>query len=92
MNNIEKCVNIFKTLGDLTRLKIVLTIIDDGKPVGEIAKELEMTHSAISHQLKTLKDNNIVRNVRKGKEIHYYLSDEHVKQIVTQVLEHTSHN
>lgn len=92
MTSVEKGVNIFKALGDLTRLKIVIAIIEDGKPVGEIARELDMTQSAISHQLKTLKDNNIVKSERKGKEVHYYLSDEHVKQIVSQVLEHTSHN
>lgn len=92
MNKIEKSVNIFKALGDLTRLRIVEAIFEEGKPVGEIAKELEMTQSAISHQLKTLKDNDIVKNVRKGKEVHYYLSDDHVKEIVAQVFDHTSHN
>jgi len=92
MNNIEKSVNIFKALGDFTRLRIVLAIFDGGKSVGDIARELDMTQSAISHQLKTLKDNDLVKSVRKGKEVHYYLSDEHVKEIVAQVLEHTSHD
>ncbi|MCK9471449.1 MAG: metalloregulator ArsR/SmtB family transcription factor [Bacilli bacterium] len=91
MNKIEKSVNIFKALGDLTRLRIVEAIFEDGMSVGEIAKSLNMTQSAISHQLKTLKDNDIVRSVRKGKEVHYYLSDEHVKEVVTQVFNHTSH-
>lgn len=92
MNNIEKSVNMFKALGDFTRFRIVLAIFDGGKSVGDIARELDMTQSAISHQLKTLKDNDLVKSVRKGKEVHYYLSDEHVKEIVAQVLEHTSHD
>jgi ArsR family transcriptional regulator len=92
MDKIGKSVNIFKALGDLTRLRIVEAIFEDGLSVGDIAKKLNMTQSAISHQLKTLKDNDIVRCVRKGKEVHYYLSDEHVRQIVAQVFDHTSHN
>jgi len=92
MNKIEKSVNIFKTLGDLTRLSIVEFIFEDGMSVGNIARGLNMTQSAISHQLKTLKDNDIVKSVRKGKEVHYYLSDEHIKEIVAQVFNHTSHN
>lgn len=92
MYNIEKSVNIFKALGDLTRLRIVEAIFEEGKSVGDIAKELDMTQSAISHQLKTLKDNNIVKSVRKGKEVHYYLSDYHVKEMVAQVFDHTSHS
>ena len=92
MYNIEKSVNIFKALGDLTRLRIVVAIFDEGKSVGAIAEELEMTQSAISHQLKTLKDNQIVKSIRKGKEVHYYLSDDHVKEIVIQVFNHTSHD
>lgn len=91
MYNIEESVNIFKALGDLTRLRIVVAIFDESKSVGAIAEELEMTQSAISHQLKTLKDNQIVKSIRKGKEVHYYLSDDHVKEIVTQVFNHTSH-
>lgn len=92
MNIIEKSVNIFKALGDLTRLRIVESIFDGGKSVGDIAKQLNMTQSAISHQLKTLKDNDIVKGERKGKEVHYYLSDEHIKEIIAQVFYHTSHN
>ncbi len=91
MYNIEKSVNIFKTLGDKTRLRIVKTIFEAERSVGDIAKALEMTTSAISHQLKNLKDNGIVKSVRKGKEIHYSLNDEHIKQIIIQVFEHASH-
>lgn len=92
MYDIKKSVNIFKALGDLTRLRIVVAIFEEGKAVGEIANELGMTQSAISHQLKNLRDNNIVKNVRKGKEVHYYLSDDHIKEIITQVFIHTSHD
>lgn len=91
MDKIERSVSLFKALGDLTRLRIVEAIFFEGKPVNAIATELGMTQSAISHQLKTLKDNDIVRNTRRGKEVYYYLSDDHVKEIITQVFNHTSH-
>lgn len=91
MNVIEKSVNIFKALGDNTRLKIVESIFDNGKSVTTIANELSMTQSAISHQLKVLKSNNIVKSERKGKEVYYILSDQHIKVMIEQVFNHTSH-
>lgn len=91
MPNIIRSVNIFKALGYSTRLKIVSAVFDGAKSVGEIAASLNMTQSAISHQLKVLKDNDIVRNERRGKEVYYFLSDDHIKEIISQVFEHASH-
>lgn len=89
MNQIEKSTRIFKALGDETRIRIIETIFNESKNVSAIALSLQMTHSAISHQLKLLKDCDIVRCRRQGKEIYYYVSDEHIKTVVESVFTHT---
>lgn len=91
MEQMEKSVLIFKCLGDITRLRIVQALANDAKPVGAIANELEMTPSAISHQLRILKNNNIVKSERKGKEVYYQLSDHHIHEVIAQIFNHTSH-
>lgn len=91
MKKLEQSINIFKALGDNTRLSIVYTIMDEAKSVNVIANELEMSQSAISHQLQTLKLNGIIKAERKGKEVYYSLDDEHIKFIVQTVESHASH-
>lgn len=91
MEKIDRSVGLFKALGDKTRLRIVESISDEDKSVNTIAMELDMTQSAISHQLKILKTHDIVKNQRKGKEVFYGLSDQHVKVMIEQVFNHTSH-
>ncbi len=88
MEKIEKSIIIFKALGDETRIRIIEAIYDREKNVSEIAKTLNMNQSAISHQLKLLKNSSIVKNRRQGKEIYYYLSDEHIKTLVESVFTH----
>lgn len=83
--------NIFKALGNDTRLKIVVSIYDEGKSVSKICEEIHMTQSAVSHQLQILKLYHIVKDVRRSKEVYYYLHDEHVKNIIEQAFSHTSH-
>ena len=79
----------FKNFSDPTRLKI-LTILDrvGQMCVCDIAVSLNMTKSAISHQLKYLKDCNLVRSVKNGKEVFYALSDNHVKDIIETGIAH----
>lgn len=91
MEIIERSVYIFKALGDKTRLRIVDSIYEQAKSVNTIANELQMSQSAISHQLKLLKTYDIVKSLRKGKEVYYSLSDSHVKEIIDQVYTHASH-
>lgn len=88
MIEIYKSAQLFKVLGDITRIKIVMAIFETEKSVTAIAKEVNLTHSAVSHQLKMLKDSEIVRYKRRGKEMLYSLSDDHIKTIVNQVLTH----
>lgn len=91
MNGLDKSVNIFKALGDNTRLKIVNTLSEGEANVNKIAESLMMSQSAISHQLKVLKLNGIIKATRKGKEVYYSLDDEHIEMIVKFVYNHTSH-
>ena len=80
--------DLFKLFGDTTRMKILYSLFESAMCVCAIAELLGMTQSAISHQLKTLKDANLVGNRREGKTIYYYLSDDHVRTIVAQGFEH----
>lgn len=79
----------FKVFGDPTRIKILWALGEAEMCVCDIAYLLNMTQSAISHQLRVLKQSNLVRNRKEGKIVFYSLIDEHVKQIFTQGLEHT---
>ena len=80
--------DLFKLFGDTTRIKILYALLESEMCVCAIAELLGMTQSAISHQLKILKDANLVGNRREGKTIFYYLSDDHVRSIIAQGFVH----
>ena len=80
--------DLFKIFGDTTRMKILYALLESEMCVCAIADLLGMTQSAISHQLRILKDANLVGNRREGKTIYYFLSDDHVRTIVAQGFEH----
>lgn len=91
MNQVEKSVNFFKALGDLSRIKIVLALKDGEKTVNAIAIEIGMSQSAVSHQLQVLKLCDVVISNKRGREVYYSLADEHVNNIVEQIMEHSRH-
>jgi ArsR family transcriptional regulator len=78
----------FKVLGDSTRVKIMWALDENEMCVCDLAVLLNMTKSAISHQLRSLKQANLVKFRRDGKVVYYSLSDDHVKQIFEKGLEH----
>ena len=80
--------DLFKLFSDTTRIKILFSLFESEMCVCAIAELLGMTQSAISHQLRILKDANLVGNRREGKTVYYYLSDDHVRAIVAQCFEH----
>lgn len=80
--------DLFKVFGDSTRLRILFVLFEDEMCVGDMAEKLGMTQSAISHQLKILKQNRLVKSRREGKLIYYSLADEHVRLIIDQGREH----
>ena len=79
---------IFKVFGDSTRIKILWALDEAEMCVCDIAVLLNMTQSAISHQLRVLKQAHLVKNRKDGKVVYYSLDDEHVKQIFDQGLVH----
>lgn len=80
--------DLFKVFGDSTRLRILFTLFEKEHAVGEIASHLKMEQSTISHQLKVLKTNKLVKTRRDGKQIYYSLDDEHVKKVIEMGLDH----
>ncbi len=90
MDNIDlrKLSSFFKIFGDETRLKIINQLINSELSVSEIAESLKKEQSAISHQLKILRQNRLVKKRRDGKSIYYSLDDQHVETIFTYGLTH----
>ena len=79
---------LFKVFGDSTRIKILYALFEQELCVCDIAEVLNMTISAVSHQLRILKQNKLVKNRREGKSIFYSLDDDHVKKIIAMGKEH----
>lgn len=87
---LDNLTEVFKVFGDNTRMKILWTLFDHEICVADIAEKTEMSQSAISHQLKSLKQARLIKARRDGKNTFYSLSDEHVKRIIEQVMIHIS--
>lgn len=80
--------DLFKVFGDSTRLRIMYAISDEELSVLSIAETLGMEQSTISHQLRVLRNNKLVRARREGKQIYYSLDDDHVKKIIEMGIDH----
>lgn len=80
--------DLFRVFADSTRIRILCTIIEEEVCVGDIAAALNMTVSAISHQLRILKTAGLVKYRKVGKISYYSLADDHVKTIMAQGIEH----
>ena len=79
---------LFKVFGDSTRIRILYVLFEAEVCVCDLAEALHMTQSAISHQLKILKQSKLVKSRREGKSIFYSLADDHVRSIIDQGKEH----
>ena len=90
-NNLQKVCSIFKVLGDPTRMKIVCALDKSEMCVCDLAAALDMTKSAISHQLNTLKQSNVVKFRRDGKNVFYSLDDQHITDMIETALQHAAH-
>lgn len=81
--------DLFKVFGDSTRIRILMVLMEKEElPVTDLADHLNMTQSAISHQLRTLKNSKLVKSRRDGKQVYYSLDDEHVRSIIAAGREH----
>ncbi|WP_188992263.1 ArsR/SmtB family transcription factor [Paenibacillus nasutitermitis] len=84
--------DLFKTLGDPTRVKMIHALSQGELCVHDLTQVLDMGQSAVSHQLRFLRNNRIVKRRKVGKTVFYSLDDNHVEQIFIQTLEHLKHH
>lgn len=82
--------DLFKIFGDTTRIKILYSLRESELNVSSLAELLKMNQSAVSHQLKILKQSKLVKFRRDGKTMYYSLADEHVVTIIDQGMDHLS--
>ncbi len=90
-SNFDSCCLFFKVLGDSTRMKIILALTNGPLCVNDLTTQLQMEQSAISHQLKILKNAKVVKSKKHGKNVFYSFDDEHVEDIISIAIEHISH-
>ena len=79
---------LYKVFGDSTRIKILYVLFESEVCVCDLAQLLQMSQSAVSHQLRVLKNARLIKNRREGKTIIYSLADDHVRRILGQGMEH----
>ena len=79
---------LFKVFGDSTRIRILFAPFESSSCVCDLAETLNMTQSAISHQLKILKQSRLIKSRREGRQVIYSLADDHVRTIIDQGREH----
>lgn len=89
--DIQQLAELFKVLGDSTRLRIVRLLLNSEMCVSDIAETMGMGQSAISHQLRVLRQARLVTFRKEGKTAWYSLNDEHVAVLLQQGIEHVSH-
>ena len=85
---LNELADFYKVFGDATRIKILCVLLRSEMCVCDLAEMLGMTQSAISHQLRVLKQMKLVKNRREGKAVFYSLADGHVRSIINQGYEH----
>lgn len=82
--------DIFKQLGDASRLRIALCCMDADMCVTDIAERLRLSPSLVSHHLRLLRAARLVRADRRGKQVYYSLADSHVRSVLTDMVDHVS--
>ncbi len=87
-----KLSEIFKAMGDETRIKIMHALVKQELCVCELTELVRMSQSAVSHQLRVLRNLRLVKRRKEGKQVYYSLDDEHIVNIFTQGLEHIRHD
>ena len=88
METSQRIAELFKTFGDTTRVRILWLLLPKEQCVGDIAQALNISQSAISHQLRILKQMHLIKVRRDGKNSLYSLADDHVRTILQMGLEH----
>ena len=87
-NELMDLAELFKVFGDTTRMRILFSLFTKEDAVTELADALNMTQSAVSHQLRILRNAKLIASRRDGKNIFYSLADDHVRTIISMGIEH----
>jgi len=87
----SRLAELFSALSDPTRLRIISVLLEAEMNVGDIAAQLEMTESAVSHQLRGLRYMRLVRSRKNGRQVFYSLDDDHVAKLYRMGLDHVEH-
>ncbi len=87
---LTRMTELYKLFGDETRLRILTLLSEEELCVNDLAKLLSMTDSAVSHQLRVLRQGRLIQSEREGKAVVYALADDHVKQLLKMGLEHST--
>lgn len=82
--------NIFKALGDANRVRIISLLVEHELCVDDLAVLLKMSASAVSHQLRTLRQLRLVRSRKEGRNVYYKLQDEHIEELFLTTLKHVA--
>ena len=85
---LDSLAELFKVFGDPTRIRILFVLFETEVCVCDLARALNMTQSAVSHQLRILKQSRLVKNRREGKSMFYSLADDHVRTMIARGREH----
>ncbi|WP_084709472.1 ArsR/SmtB family transcription factor [Rubrobacter aplysinae] len=91
-HEIQEASDLLKVVGDRTRMRILCALLEKELSVSELQQTLEMGQSAVSHQLRTLRDANLVKYRREWKTVYYSLADHHVRDFLSVVVEHIRHD
>lgn len=83
--------DLFSALSDPTRLRIISALLEGEVNVGDIAARLSMTESAVSHQLRGLRQMRLIRSRKDGRQVYYALDDDHVAKLYNMGLDHVMH-
>jgi DNA-binding transcriptional ArsR family regulator len=89
---VEEAALIFKALADSTRIRILYLLSEEECSVGHIAEVLDLSQSAVSHQLSLLRSLRLVKSRREGRTIYYTCDDEHVIRLLHQTIQHVQHD
>lgn len=88
---IHDVADFFKVFGDSSRIKILCKLLHQELCVTDLADSLDMSQSAVSHQLRILRQNDLVKYKKEGKTVYYSLDDDHIKTVLEQGMNHIEH-
>lgn len=89
-DQVVELAEMFRLLGDSSRLRIILACLDGSHAVGELVARLGLSQSLISHHLRLLRAARLLRAERRGKQVHYSIADDHVRCVLTDMVEHVA--